>query len=246
MSEENLTSKYNDLLPSADLREAHPLTQALNNFDESEASSNIGETVANPIRKGSRLDQRSSVGSTFNGDRHTDALNQQYADSPDRLAGDVTIPYVQLKEKPWHRVLVYLAAQGLSARKQCENFGGEFHEDTNQYISGSGNHAYGTIANINRQPWFKAKVVAALRDAGGDEIAAILESEVVPSLVRLRELRDNTATPASVQLSATKEFLDRFLGKSAQPYMTPPSLGKDPEEEAAQIEAEIARLSDNK
>ena len=53
-----------------------------------------------------------------------------------------------------------------------------------------------------------------------DEMAEFLDSELMPSLKLMREIRDDaTARPAD-RLAAAEKLADRRLGKSVQPFTT--------------------------
>jgi len=242
MSDKPLTDKYAELLYCHE--ESHPLVDVLNHREaEADVAYDKAELCDAPLQKGGRMDMVSTLGNRFSSpDRKGAEANARYTFGNDRGFGDDGVPFTHIKEKPWHRALAYLAAQGLNAREQCEKFGGQFDDHTNQYIAGSGQYAYSTILQINRQPWFKQRVIDSLREAGADMLGAWLESEVMPSLETLKNLRDNASTPATVRLASSRELLDRFLGKPTQPY-TRETDAKDPEKEAAELEQEIARLS---
>ena len=127
-------------------------------------------------------------------------VEQDYARDPDRLFGDVNNPnLVILKEKPEHRLIVYLKAQGLSNNDIAERTG----------------YTYPWVSQITRQPWFKQRLIDELKVSGRDLIHETLRVEAPECIATLVDLRDNSESPA-VRLGASKDLLDRYLGKATQ------------------------------
>lgn len=225
----------------------HPLAQALSNREHSledveQLFADSQDLTPAPLEKGSRTDYSKDVP-----DIPTPATAEQndaYAFSAARCFGDVDVPYTSVAERPWHKSLAYFAAQGLNAKQQCMKLGGQFDQQTGQYIPGTGMKAYGTICNVNRQPWFKNRIIEAISEIGRDQLTGLLETQMLPSLETLIRIRDNEKASPSVRASCANSLLDRFLGKATQPYTGRSDKQVDPEDEVKSLQAELARLSD--
>lgn len=104
------------------------------------------------------------------------------------------------REKPEHRIMVYLKAQGY----------------TNREISKATGYTESWISQITRQPWFKERLAIEMREAGLDPIKQFLAGEALPSLETLAAIRDNENSPAAARVAATNAILDRAFGKPTQ------------------------------
>lgn len=112
-----------------------------------------------------------------------------------------TSPTIDIaREKPEHRIMVYLKAQGY----------------TNREISKATGYTEPWVSQITRQPWFKERLALELREAGLDPIKQFLAGEALPSLEALAEIRDNDQAPAAARVAATNAILDRAFGKPTQ------------------------------
>lgn len=170
--------------------------------------------------------------------------NQTYVFGPDRCAGDDDVPFTTVREQPWHRGLVTLAARGLTAKECFLNYGGEWANG--RAVSGSGLKSYDSICLVMRQPWFKQRVIDLLARAGQDHVKAFLETQIKPSLDTLVSIRDSDKASAAVRRQAANDLLDRFLGKPSQPYQPRNNEGETPttpEDEARALREEIEQLN---
>lgn len=104
------------------------------------------------------------------------------------------------REKPEHRIMVYLKAQGY----------------TNREIAKATGYTESWISQITRQPWFKERLSIEMREAGLDPIKRFLSGEALPSLETLAEIRDDDLAPAAARVAATNAILDRAFGKPTQ------------------------------
>jgi len=126
------------------------------------------------------------------------ALADMYFNDSDRLAGDRLSAVTLQQERPIHRIMIYLHAQGSSVKDIATHTG-----FTSQAVS-----------NILRQPWARLRLVQILKESGGDEVKHFLTHEVAPSLTILREIRDGDIPGrTSDRLTAASAILDRALGK---------------------------------
>jgi hypothetical protein len=103
-------------------------------------------------------------------------------------------------ERPEHRMLVYLKAQGL----------------TNQECAERMSYSYGWVCQIVRQPWFRERFIAECELAGRDAVETFLQAEVMPSLQTLSSIRDDKNAKEATRVAAANSLLDRFLGKPTQ------------------------------
>jgi hypothetical protein len=126
-------------------------------------------------------------------------LCEDYLRDPDRLYGDRVIPQQQLKsEQPWHRLLLYFKARGLSNIECAKRL-----NTSEQYVG-----------QIARQPWFRLRLVKVLKDEGLPGIQEMIRGAAPESVLKLVELRDH-AKKEEVQRDCAMDLLDRYLGKSA-------------------------------
>ena len=105
-----------------------------------------------------------------------------------------------LHEKVEHRLILLLKLRGASNRE----------------IAMESGYTETWISQILRQPWALATMAKLSTETGIDTIKGLLESEAVPSLMKLVEIRDDPETPATVVRSACDSILDRHLGKPTQ------------------------------
>lgn len=121
---------------------------------------------------------------------------ENYAKRPDALVNDIPAHHAILKESPRHRVILMMTLRGASPKEIAETL------DISRQ----------TVYNIRKQPWFRTLFVKMAKEFGRDAVEALLESEVLPSIETLREIRDE-APRASDRRAAADSLLDRFLGK---------------------------------
>lgn len=119
-----------------------------------------------------------------------------------------------VKEKPEHRFIAILRAQGYSLKDIFVQMGGEL-DDKGQPKSGTGQYSYPWLSQINRQPWFTRQVTRMLEESGKDKISARLEAEAMNSVDEIVRLRDE-AESEQVRCKAAQDLLDRHLGKATQ------------------------------
>ena len=102
-------------------------------------------------------------------------------------------------EKPWHRLLLYFKAQGLS-NKECAR-----HLETSEQY----------VGQITRQPWFRKQLVDLIHSQGLTGVQNLIRGAAAESVLKLIDLRDN-AKKEEVQRDCARELVDRYLGKSVQ------------------------------
>jgi len=104
-----------------------------------------------------------------------------------------------LHERPEHRICIMLKASGKS----------------NNEIAAIINYTPSWVSQILRQPWAKEALLRELKKLGGDSVAELLAGTATDSVFKLIQLRD-TADDEGVQLRASQDLLDRYLGKATQ------------------------------
>lgn len=148
------------------------------------------------------------------------ALAASYFGSTDRLHGDKVSDVTIQNEKPIHRMMIYLHAQGATAREIAERTG----------------YTYQLVNTVLRQPWARQRLVQILNETSKDHVKHFLSTEISPSLEVLREVRDNPDAKEMARLTAANAILDRALGK---PTVHVESNNRNSN---TSIPAEVARL----
>ncbi len=109
--------------------------------------------------------------------------------------------YVLQSERPVHRAIVFLAAQGLSYIEIAQQLG--ITPTTVQYVT--------------KQDWAEKEILDIIHKNGGDAVATVLSQQALPSVLKLIELRDNEKVAAEIQRKSANDLLDRIFGKPNQP-----------------------------
>lgn len=116
---------------------------------------------------------------------------------PEGLEGQRTSDAAIIHEKPEHRIILWLKAQGYSAKE----------------IEKATGFSYGHVRTIIAQPWFRERIGQIINEIGRDAVKAKLQGEVLPSIELLTSVRDNEKARHADRIAASRELLDRFLGK---------------------------------
>ena len=150
---------------------------------------------------------------------------------PNGLFNDLDAREILTYEKPVHRRMAEMAAQGYTHKEI-----GEFTGYTPHYVS-----------NVLRQPHMREHTLKTIKQTVQDEMKEFLEGEVLPSLRVLKEVRDSETVKPSDKITASTALLDRFLGKPTQPISTgakPPAEMSD-EELREQVQRELTASQPN-
>jgi len=132
-----------------------------------------------------------------------------------------------LHEKPHHRLLILLKMSGR----------------TNREIAAESGYTEPWLSQIFRQPWAQATMAKISAEAGAQGIRGLLQSECIPSIVKLSELRDDPETPKAVVKSACDSLIQQYLGKPAQQVtVIEDKFQRLDAEGVAELDAEIAKL----
>lgn len=166
---------------------------------------------------------------------HKEALCSMIEQDPaEKLFNQREPNLVVMHEKPWHRAVMFMVAQGLTHQEIADHFG-----KTVPWIS-----------QLTRQPWFRARLTHELQLAGVDKVQTMLEAQVIPSIEAVIKLRDS-AQSEPVRLNAAINLVDRFCGKPIQ--KTESTVKADihatvenvsaVDRELQQVEAQLAQLA---
>jgi hypothetical protein len=106
----------------------------------------------------------------------------------------------QLHETAVHRRIAMLKVEGFSNREIAEQIG--WSDDS--------------VSKTTNQPWFQDMMIREFRTEGRQVAEDLIRLEVLPSIRRLVEIRDDPDTKASVKATVAMNLIDRFLGKPTQ------------------------------
>lgn len=115
----------------------------------------------------------------------------------DALFGGKYANHLIKRERPEHRLMLWLKLNGHS----------------NKEVANTTGYAYHTVCQIVKQPWFVENFCRLSSEMGKDSVQTFLEGEVMGALERTVDLAKSADSDA-VKMSANREILDRFLGKS--------------------------------
>jgi len=134
--------------------------------------------------------------------------------------------YVLQSERPVHRAIIFLAAQGLSYIEVAQQLG----------ITPS------CVQYVVKQDWAQEEILKQIHENGGNAVAQVLSQQALPSVMKLIELRDNEKVAAEVQRKSANDLLDRIFGKPNQPVThSQADLNELSDEELAKIAAPAQR-----
>lgn len=151
---------------------------------------------------------------------------EDYESDPDRLHND-SKPNLGIKrEKPEHRVILWLKAQGKSNKEIAELTG-----NTQPWVS-----------QILRQPWARTRILQIIKENGLDEVQTLLQSTTIDSLYTLIEVRDSGKAKPSERTAAANALLDRALGKPVVSVIAETTHTNVPVE-AARLSAELEAIN---
>lgn len=175
-------------------------------------------------------DSRGHVASTAASEKYAGrpdvlAAAEDYFEDKDRLHGSKVCETTILREKPVHRMMIWLHAAGATAKEIAAQL-----DCTPQ-----------TVSQILRQPWAQKKLTEFLREMGQDKVRHFLTAQVSPSLDVLQEIRDTATARHSDRLAAAREILDRALGKPTV-HVESSNTNKNVPADVQRLDAEIAAV----
>lgn len=123
------------------------------------------------------------------------------ASLPNALYGDADPQQTFSCEKPVHRTMARMAMEGFTCKEIAQFTGyGENH-----------------VSRVLRQPFIRQHMVENIQRTFEDELKELLQSEVIPSVQTLTEIRDDKEAPKAVRAATSEYLIDRWLGKPTQP-----------------------------
>lgn len=128
------------------------------------------------------------------------AEQERDADPLGVLFNEKTPNLAILHEKPEHRLLLWMKAQGSSNKEIAENSG----------------YTMSWLSQLFRQPWAQTRLLEMMNAAGADRVTTLIKSAAEDSVMTLIELRDDPKVSDATRRSAADSLLDRYLGKPAQ------------------------------
>ena len=142
--------------------------------------------------------------SRMNAAEHRLTPGVENAKLEDALFGDGDPRYFLDKEKPEHRQMSEMKLAGFDIKEIAAALG----------------YSPTMVSNVLRQPWARAYMLKQTKKTVQEEMREFLEGEVMPTLRKLAEVRDDDKSRKSDVINASNALLDRFLGKAVQPIVT--------------------------
>jgi len=135
-------------------------------------------------------------------------------------------PQIQIQsEKPHHRVMLYLAAEGNTATEIAEKTG----------------FTTVTVNNLLKQPWAAKRIAQILEESGRTKVELVLTGAALGAVKRLITEMDSTSGTAATRINAADKVLDRCWGKPNQPITHKEGKSLDDMSDS-EIAAELARI----
>lgn len=191
--------------------------------EEAQIIATIGQVVEAPVVQKDPKALPSGYAQVWGGT----PIDEEYKNSEDRLHGDRQPTFGIAREKPEHRLILYMKLQGLSNKTIAERMG-----RTQMHIS-----------ELCRQPWFRLRLIEEMKRAGRDGLQSLMATEGENSFNTLVELRDSKDSPAAVRKAAADSILDRLMGKPVQKTETRITTVSTPET-VAELDREIEQLQE--
>ena len=136
-------------------------------------------------------------------------------------------PLVVIKtEKPEHRLVILLKAQGYSNLEIAEKIG----------------YTPVMVSQILRQPWARKRLLEEMNASGRTEIAKILAASAADSVFTLIELRDSEDAKPTDRIRAATTLLEHFIGRPTEHVEHSVSTAP-PIAALADIDAELAAIA---
>lgn len=128
-------------------------------------------------------------------------IEQDARENPDRLFNPRDPHYAIQRERPEHRTICFLKAEGHSMKEIAELMG----------LSPV------TVSNVIRQPWAQQTIVKIIHEQGNDAVQTLLQGAASDAVMRLISEMDNELARPSERINAADKLLDRLYGKPNQP-----------------------------
>lgn len=175
------------------------------------------------------------------------SVEQDRGASPKGAPNDVSMPVVEIEpsrydappfwnvrepsfvlseEKPHHRFVCYLKAQGFSNKEICDQTGWSAF----------------FVCNTLKQPWATEMIAKLMAEAGCQGIEAVLKGAAMKAALEMEDLLERAKTEGSLEVErkVRKDMMDRWFGTAAQHVI---HTNVDP---STLTDAELAKHLDNK
>jgi len=129
------------------------------------------------------------------------AAEEAARSGPDALFNDRPPHYDIKHQKPEHRTIIFLKAEG----------------NTNIEIARVMGMSPVAISNILRQPWARTQLLDEINKAGRNEVVVIFKGAAADVAQTMVDIIQSEDTKASDKISAGHLILDRLFGKATQP-----------------------------
>jgi hypothetical protein len=130
-----------------------------------------------------------------------EAVAEKFAGGEDGLYNDRNPHYLIKRQKPEHRIVILLKAQG----------------NSNKEIAKITEMSPVAIANILKQPWARKQLLDEINAAGRNEVIQIFKGAAMDVASAVVDIVNDPEAKASDKISASHLILDRLFGKATQP-----------------------------
>lgn len=195
--------------------------ETLDSSHSSSLSSLASHPLAEAQREGAIMDLAESSRKPSKARMSSSKLE---SDSSEIFHGQRPPQWEIASEKPEHRQIAYMIANGMSQAEVVR-------------VTGLSQPA---VSNLCRQPWFVKRVATIIEENGRSAIEETFKNAAMDSVHTIIWLRDN-AKSETVKYNSAVHLLDRVLGKVGEPIMTEDGL-KDPVAEEQRLKRELELL----
>lgn len=145
---------------------------------------------------------------------------------PEPLFNDQQPLYTIKHERPEHRIIVFLKAQGLSNKEIAERTG----------------FTTMMVGYTLKQPWARERLLREIEQTGRDGVHELLKGSVEDSVLTLIEVQNDEKAKHSDRLAAANSILDRFFGKPTQRVESKNVNIRATAEEVSELEKQLAEV----
>ena len=131
----------------------------------------------------------------------TSDIEKEARSGPDALFNDRQPHYEIKHQKPEHRIVIFLKAEG----------------NTNREIARITGMSEVAISNILRQPWARTQLLDEINKAGRNEVVEIFKGAAADVAQTMVDIVNNPEAKSADKISASHLILDRLFGKATQP-----------------------------
>lgn len=150
----------------------------------------------------------------------------ELAGEPEPLFNDQDPLYTIKHERPEHRIIIFLKAQGLSNREIAERSG----------------FTPTMIGYTLKQPWARRRLLREIETTGRDGVHELLKGSVEDSVLTLIDVQNDEKAKASDRMAAANSILDRFFGRPTQKVETTNLNIKATADDVRQLEEQLVEV----